>query len=123
MNKAVFLPNYVWPILLLQPMPMKCKMTGLGQLTSGHNSLSYMSFITALVALVININNRQVPFTAVNSLQPNFRSITYTVVIFSINNNNNNNNNLALNYGSSSNSITNLNQNVGNDFNLMFPPG
>ena len=37
--------------------------------------------------------------------------------------NNNNNNRFKLNFGKNSNSLTNLNQNVGNNFNLMFPPG
>ena len=37
--------------------------------------------------------------------------------------NNNNNNRFKVNFGKNSNSLTNLNQNVGNNFNLMFPPG
>ena len=28
-----------------------------------------------------------------------------------------------LNFGANKNTVTNLNQNVGNNFNLMFPPG
>ena len=57
-----------------------------------------MSFVAAVITLVLNINNN-------------------------INANNNNLNRVNLNYGSSKNTITNLNQNVGNNFNLMFPPG
>ena len=43
---------------ILQPLDVKCRATGFGNLTSGSNSLSYMVFVTALVSLVININNR-----------------------------------------------------------------
>ena len=65
---------------------------------SGANAVSYMSFVAAVITLVLNINNN-------------------------INANNNNLNRVNLNYGSSKNTVTNLNQNVGNNFNLMFPPG
>ena len=30
---------------------------------------------------------------------------------------------MNLNFGNNNNLVTNLNQNVGNNFNLMFPPG
>ena len=65
---------------------------------SSTNALSYMSFIAAIITLVLNINNN-------------------------INANNNNNNRININYGSNKNSLSNINQNVGNNFNLMFPPG
>lgn len=65
---------------------------------SGSNALSYMSFVAAVITLVLNINNN-------------------------INANNNNLNRINLNFGSNKNTLTNLNQNVGNNFNLMFPPG
>ena len=65
---------------------------------SGANAVSYMSFVAAVITLVLNINNN-------------------------INAHNNNLNRVNLNYGSSKNTVTNLNQNVGNNFNLMFPPG
>ena len=59
---------------------------------------SYMSFVAAVITLVLNINNN-------------------------INANNNNLNRINLNYGSSKNTLTSLNQNVGNNFNIMLPPG
>ena len=60
--------------------------------------MSYVSFIASVITLVLNINNN-------------------------INANNNNNNRVNVNYGSSNNVVTSLNQNVGNNYNLMFPPG
>ena len=60
--------------------------------------MSYVSFVASVITLVLNINNN-------------------------LNANNNNNNRLNVNYGSSSNTATSVNQNVGNDFNIMLPPG
>ncbi len=60
--------------------------------------MAYVSFVAAVITLVLNINNN-------------------------LNANNNNNNRLNVNYGSSSNTATSINQNVGNDFNIMLPPG
>ena len=62
------------------------------------SGFSYMSFVAAVITLVLNINNN-------------------------INANNNNLNRINLNYGSSKNTLTSLNQNVGNNFNIMLPPG
>ena len=56
--------RYVFHIL--QPLDVKCRATGFGNLTSGSNSLSYMVFVTALVSLVININNRLAVFQLQN---------------------------------------------------------
>ena len=82
-----------------QPEPVQRKCTPPGVLASNSaGAMSYVSFIASVVTLVLNINNN-------------------------INANNNNNNRINLNYGSSSNVVSNLNQNVGNNFNLMFPPG
>ena len=80
------------------PPKRKCRNTQSLAVASGSNALSYMSFVAAVITLVLNINNN-------------------------INGNNNNLNRINLNYGSSKNTITSLNQNVGNNFNLMFPPG
>ena len=60
--------------------------------------MSYVSFVASIITLLININNN-------------------------LNSNNNNSNRLNVNYGSSSNTATSVNQNVGNDFNIMLPPG
>ena len=76
----------------------KCRNAQSLAVASGANAVSYMSFVAAVITLVLNINNN-------------------------INANNNNLNRVNLNYGSSKNTVTNLNQNVGNNFNLMFPPG
>merc|ERR1711979_123119 len=81
-----------------QKKPKKCKNLRSYGIASGSNALSYMSFVAAVITLVININNN-------------------------INANNNNNNQVNLNFGNNNNLVTNLNQNVGNNFNLMFPPG
>ena len=81
-----------------QKKAKKCKNLRSYGVASGANALSYMSFVAAVITLVININNN-------------------------INANNNNNNQVNLNFGNNNNLITNLNQNVGNNFNLMFPPG
>lgn len=67
-------------------------------MASGANAMSYMSFVAAVITLVLNINNN-------------------------INANNNNLNRVNLNFGSNKNTQTDLNMNVGNNFNLMFPPG
>ena len=67
-------------------------------LSGGVSAMSYVSFVASVITLVLNINN-------------------------SLNANNNNNNRLNVNYGSSSNTATSVNQNVGNDFNIMLPPG
>ena len=80
------------------PPKKKCKQLQSLGVASGANALSYMSFVAAVITLVLNINNN-------------------------INANNNNLNRINLNYGSNKNTVTNLNQNVGNNFNLMFPPG
>ena len=80
------------------PPKRKCRNTSSLGVASGSNALSYMSFVAAVITLVLNINNN-------------------------INANNNNLNRVNLNYGSNKNTLTNLNQNVGNNFNLMFPPG
>merc|ERR1712043_34408 len=81
-----------------QKKQKKCKNLRSYGVASGSNALSYMSFVAAVITLVININNN-------------------------INANNNNNNQVNLNFGNNNNLVTNLNQNVGNNFNLMFPPG
>ncbi|XP_023349347.1 GATA zinc finger domain-containing protein 15 [Eurytemora carolleeae] len=81
-----------------QKKAKKCKNVQSSGIASGSNSLSYMSFVAAIITLVLNINNN-------------------------INANNNNNNLVNLNLGNNNNVVTNLNQNVGNNFNLMFPPG
>merc|ERR1712241_1209782 len=81
-----------------QKKQKKCKNLRSYGVASGSNALSYMSFVAAVITLVININNN-------------------------INANNNNNNQVNLNFGNNNNLVSNLNQNVGNNFNLMFPPG
>ena len=81
-----------------QKKAKKCKNLHSYGVASGSNALSYMSFVAAVITLVVNINNN-------------------------INANNNNNNQVNLNFGNNNNLVTNLNQNVGNNFNLMFPPG
>lgn len=81
-----------------QKKPRKCANLRSQGIANGSNALSYMSFVAAIITLVLNINNN-------------------------INANNNNNNQVNLNFGNNNNLVTNLNQNVGNNFNLMFPPG
>ena len=81
-----------------QKKAKKCKNLRSYGVASGSNALSYMSFVAAVITLVVNINNN-------------------------INANNNNDNQVNLNFGNNNNLVTNLNQNVGNNFNLMFPPG
>ena len=70
-----------------------------GALLSGSvSATSYVSFVASVITLVLNLNNN-------------------------LNANNNNNNRLNVNHGSSSNAASGINQNVGNDFNIMLPPG
>ena len=89
----------ILPIILqYSPPKRKCRNIQSLAVASGSNALSYMSFVAAVITLVLNINNN-------------------------INANNNNLNRINLNYGSSKNTLTSLNQNVGNNFNIMLPPG
>merc|ERR1739845_119215 len=91
-------PSFVQTVFQYSPPKRKCRNTQSLAVASGSNALSYMSFVAAVITLVLNINNN-------------------------INANNNNLNRINLNFGANKNTVTNLNQNVGNNFNLMFPPG
>ena len=98
MIMKILIITQILPIFQYTPPKKKCKQLQSLGVASGANALSYMSFVAAVITLVLNINNN-------------------------INANNNNLNRINLNYGSNKNTVTNLNQNVGNNFNLMFPPG
>ena len=102
-------------VFQFQKKPKKCKNLRSYGLASGSNALSYMSFVAAVITLVININN--------NSECHSGRLLILSYIYFRVNANNNNNNQANINFGNNNNLVSNLNQNVGNNFNLMFPPG
>ena len=83
---------------------------------------SYMSFVASVITLVLNINNN------INANNNNNNQVLYLVfciiidykqkcILMIIQYQAN------INFGNNNNLVSNLNQNVGNNFNLMFPPG